>query len=87
MAGTCVTDKSLDLLARNLASLKHLDVSTTKVTEGGTVKFSERRPDCQLKAEALVEEQAVGVVKGRGGEEPDRGEDGGEVALNENCDS
>lgn len=87
MAGTCVTDKSLDLLARNLASLKHLDVSTTKVTEGGTVKFSERRPDCQLKAEALVEEQAVGVVKGRGGEEPDRGENGGEVALNENCDS
>lgn len=85
MAGTCVTDKSLDLLARHLASLKHLDVSGSKATEGGTVKFSERRPDCQLKSEALVEEQASdGVVKDRGGENL---EGGGEAALNENCDS
>jgi len=88
MAGTCVTDKSLDLLARNLASLKHLDVSCSKVTEEGTVKFSERRPDCQLKAEALVEEQASdGVLKGRGDEELEREEGEGKVALNENCDS
>jgi len=80
MAGTCVTDKSLDLLARHLASLKHLDVSGSKVTEGGTVKFSERRPNCQLKSEALVEEQASdGVVKDRGGENLAEGD--GEAAL------
>jgi hypothetical protein len=87
MAGTCVTDKSLDLLARHLASLKHLDVSGSKATEGGTIKFSERRPDCQLKSEALVEEEASdGVVKDRGAENLDRGEEG-KAALNENCDS
>ena len=95
MAGTCVTDKSLDLLARHLATLKHLDVSGSEVTEGGTVKFSERRPDCQLKAEALMEEQASnGVVKEKEedddeGGDLDKGEErvGGKVALNENCDS
>ena len=94
MAGTCVTDKSLDLLARHLATLKHLDVSGSEVTEGGTVKFRERRPDCQLKAEALVEEQASnGVVQDKeeeeDGEDLDKGEEGsgGEAALNENCDS
>ena len=80
MAGTCVTDKSLDLLARHLASLKHLDVSGSKVTEGGIIKFSERRPNCQLKSEALVEEQASdGVVKDRGGENFAEGD--GEAAL------
>ena len=94
MAGTCVTDKSLDLLARNLATLKHLDVSGSEVTEGGKVKFCERRPDCQLKAEALVAEDGEGgddVVKGEE-EEEEEGEEreqgvGGEAALNENCDS
>merc|ERR1739842_102301 len=88
MAGTCVTDKSLDLLARHLASLQHLDVSGSKATEGGTIKFSERRPDCQLKSEALEEEEEAddGVVKDRGGENLEEG-GGGEAALNENCDS
>ena len=94
MAGTCVTDKSLDLLARHLATLKHLDVSGSEVTEGGTLKFRERRPDCQLEAEALVEEEASdGVVQDKeeeeDGEDLDKGEEGGggEAALNENCDS
>ena len=96
MAGTCVTDKSLDLLARHLATLKHLDVSGSEVTEGGTVKFRERRPDCQLEAKALVEDQASsnGVVQDKeeeeeDGEDLDKGEEGsgGEAALNENCDS
>ena len=95
MAGTCVTDKSLDLLARHLATLKHLDVSGSEVTEGGTLKFRQRRPDCQLKADALVEEQASnGVVQDKeeeeeDGEDLDKGEEGGggQAALNENCDS
>ena len=95
MAGTCVTDKSLDLLARNLATLKHLDVSGSEVTEGGKVKFCERRPDCQLKAESLVAEDGEGgddVVKGEEEEEEEEEEEreqgvGGEAALNENCDS
>ena len=75
MAGTSVTDKSLDLLARHLATLNHLDVSGSDVTEGGKVQFCERRPDCLLKAELLSGEE---------GEPPHEGSDG-EVAGN--CDS
>ena len=75
MAGTSVTDKSLDLLARHLATLNHLDVSGSDVTEGGKVQFCERRPDCLLKAELLNGEER----------EPPREGSDGEVAGN--CDS
>ena len=90
MAATCVTDKSLELLARHLATLKHLDVSGSQVSEGGIVKFRERRPDCLLKAEALTEEQDGDVKDIEGDDEGDLGEREkgvGEAALNKNCDS
>ena len=86
MTSTCVTDKSLELLARNLATLKHLDVSGSQVSEGGIVKFRERRPECQLMAEPSAEEQASDgeVVKDKEEEEGGVGE---VAALNDNCDS
>ena len=78
MAGTSVTDKSLDLLARHLATLNHLDVSGSEVTEAGKVQFCERRPDCLLKAELLNGEER---------EPPHEGSDE-EVAVSAgNCDS
>ena len=75
MAGTSVTDKSLDLLARHLATLRHLDVSGSEVTEGGKVQFCERRPDCLLKAELL------------NGEEREPPHEGSDEEVAGNCDS
>jgi len=78
MAGTSVTDKSLDLLARHLATLRHLDVSGSDVTEPGKVQFCERRPDCLLKAELLNGEER---------EPPHEGSDEEVAESAENCDS
>ena len=78
MAGTSVTDKSLDLLARHLATLNHLDVSGSEVTEVGKVQFCERRPDCLLKAELLNGEER---------EPPHEGSDEEVAASAGNCDS
>jgi len=78
MAGTSVTDKSLDLLARHLATLNHLDVSGSEVTEPGKVQFCERRPDCLLKAELLNGEER---------EPPHEGSDEEVAESAENCDS
>ena len=75
MAGTSVTDKSLDLLARHLATLRHLDVSGSEVTEPGKVQFCERRPDCLLKAELL------------NGEERQPPHEGSDEEVAGNCDS
>ena len=81
MTSTCVTDKSLELLARNLVTLKHLDVSGSQVSEGGIVKFRERRPECQLMAEQASDGD---IVKEKEEEEGGVGE---VAALNDNCDS
>lgn len=51
MARTSVTDKSLELLASKLPSLRHLDVRASQVTCAGVAEFQELRSACVLLAE------------------------------------